>query len=129
MAALLAPLALALVVAGARNAPASPDRFSIVIEPRSTGWSAHCELGCAPAWTASFACPTACDARVDAVGIVTLAETRPADPRFSFTVERTADGVSATSKTGTLWTALSWRCPGERCRVRLTESGVSFVEH
>ena len=129
IAAILAPVGLALVALGARPASARLDHFSLVLDYTATGWSAECELGCSTPWAAKFSCKTACDARVDALGLVTLAEQRPADPRFAFTLERTADGVSAKSKTGTAWTTLTWGCASAPCRARVTEAGVSLLGH
>src|SRR5262245_45888375 len=101
------------------------DRFSVVLDYTATGWSAACEIGCG--WTAGFSCATACNAVVDARGIITLANTRPLDSLFAFAVERTDNGVSARSRWGTRWRSLSWGCEQQPCRARVTESGVAVL--
>lgn len=118
----------ALITVMAPSAPQAvapqTDNFSIVVDYSPTGWSARCETGCE--WTASFGCVTTCNARVDARGIVTLANDR-APEKFSFILERTTDGVGATSQFGTAWTSLSWGCANKPCRARVSNTGVALV--
>ena len=118
---------LTVLATAARGSRMRPEHFSVVLDYTPTGWSAQCEVGCSHVWRASFACDTACDARVDGVGLVTLLERRPWDDNFGFTVTRTADGVAATAHHGTAWTELSWGCGGPPCRARITEAGVALL--
>jgi hypothetical protein len=122
----LAVLAFSVAASSPAKAPPAKqvpaDRFSVVLDYTATGWSAKCETGCS--YTASFSCATACGARVDGRGIVTLAEGRPYDSLFAFIVERTSDGVRAQSRIGTAWASLSWGCASQTCRARVTDSGV-----
>jgi hypothetical protein len=127
MLAVMAPLALVAMATAAWTPQPAAGHFSIVLGYSSTGWSAQCESGCESSWKGSFACNTACPAHVDAEGLVTLAEPRGANPRFSFEVERRPGGVVATSKAGTLWSELAWSCISEPCRARITEDGVAVL--
>ena len=125
----LAVLAFSVAASSPAKAPhpqqVPPDRFSVVLDYSATGWTAKCETGCF--YTASFNCATACSARVDGRGVVTLAEGRPDDLLFAFIVERTSDGVRAQSKLGTAWTSLSWGCNSQPCRARVTDTGVQVL--
>lgn len=114
------------VLTAARPLQAPAGQFSVVLDYTPLGWSANCEAGCG--WrTVSFACERACNALVDAQGLVTLATERPSDPRFAFIVERTPDGVRAQSRSGAKWTSLSWGCEAQPCRARITDAGVTLV--
>ena len=143
MRSILALAALALSVA-ATTAPvaqsAAPTRFSVILDYTPTGWSVTCETGCATArgFASSFgrasaahisglSCRTACNAVVDARGVITLANTRPLDSLFAFVVERTDSGVQAQAKWGTKWTSLSWGCSHQPCRARITDAGVEVL--
>ena len=129
MIAVLMPLAFVLVAAAARAPQTGAEKFSVLISYTPTGWSAHCEQGCASSWTASFSCASACNARVDAQGVVTLAEKRDSSSPFAFKVERKPDGVMATAMQGTAWTTLAWTCAHQPCRARITEQGVAVLGH
>ena len=102
--------------------------FSIVLEPTTTGWSAHCDSGCR--WQeAAFECPAACDAIVDANGLVTTLSPRPETTSFSFRVEHSANGGRAESRAGTDWKSLSWTCQATPCRARIDRLGVVVGVH
>ena len=110
----------------ARAPRAEPAAFSLTLEQRPKGWAARCASGCK--WSAaSFECETACNAIVDSDGLVTLATARHEQPAFSFTVERTADGVLARARHGTAWTTLSWGCVAQPCRGRIDGVGVAVA--
>lgn len=125
-------LVAALLLPATAVAPASKTplaHFSVILERSVTGWSAECQSGCAASWKASFTCAEArqCGARVDAVGIITLANDRRLDPKFSFTLEGTVDGITANRSNGTEWITLSWGCGQAPCRARITELGVETL--
>lgn len=122
------PILLAALSIGARRPAPAPAHFSIVLSSKGNLWSAKCEAGCASGWTsASFGCDRICDARVDALGIVTIAPGRPAKD-FSFVASRTDSGITATATKGTAWTSLAWGCvPGRACSARITELGVEVL--
>jgi len=128
MRSILALAAVALSIA-ATTAPVAhhtaPPRFSIVLGSTATGWSVTCETGCAA--SGGFECRSACNAVVDARGIITVANSRPLDSLFAFVVERTDDGVQARAKWGTKWTTLSWGCDHQPCRARITDAGVEVM--
>ena len=103
--------------------------FSVLLERSATGWSAECDSGCAVKWKASFTCANArqCGARIDALGIITLANDRRLDPAFSFHLAGVVDGITASDSKGTAWTTLSWGCGQAPCRARITEVGVETL--
>ena len=113
------------VHAGVRQPAHETAGFSIVVGYTPTSWTVECEAGCA--WKASFTCADACDALVDSMGLVTLGEIRPPDPGFQFIMRRTGQGITAQSKGGTNWTALSWGCGSFSCRARITTAGVAVL--
>ena len=125
---LLAGLAL---VGGAHAAPSpsmdAPAAFSLVLESTATGWAARCDSGCR--WQRlSFDCERSCAAVIDANGVSragTVGEERAA---FRFRVERTEQGVRATSAAGTAWVALAWSCASGSCRARVDGYGVSGLD-
>ena len=121
--------ALVLSVGTAAPRPKDPVHFSVILERSDSGWSAECQAGCAGRWKASFTCakPRQCGARVDARGIITLANDRRLDPAFSFTVEGGVDGITASHPVGTEWVSLGWGCGHAPCRARITELGVETL--
>jgi hypothetical protein len=125
-------LVAALLLSVGAAAPASKRdlaHFSVLIERSDSGWSAECQAGCAARWKASFTCANArhCGARVDALGIITLANDRRLDPKFSFTLEGVVDGIRASHSNGTEWVTLMWGCGQAPCRARMTELGVETL--
>jgi hypothetical protein len=127
-----AALVAALLLPASVAAPASKTplaHFSVTLERSVTGWSAECQSGCAATWKASFTCAPArqCGARVDAIGIITLANNRRLDPKFSFTLKGTVDGITASHSNGTEWISLMWGCGQAPCRARMTELGVETL--
>ena len=68
-----------------------------------------------------------CGARVDALGIITLANNRRLDPKFSFTLEGVVDGITASQSNGTEWISLMWGCGQAPCLARMTELGVETL--
>jgi hypothetical protein len=98
----------------------------MVVESTPTGWAARCDKGCR--WRElSFGCERACNAVIDANGIVTLATLRPDSAAFGFVVEHTPTGVRATTRGGTIWQGLGWDCGADSCRARVDEYGVSGI--
>lgn len=111
-----------LVPVSAQQLPVAA--FSVSLEVRPNGWSARCDSGCT--WReVSFECRTACDAIVDANGLVTAAELRPLPTTFMFIVARSGDRIEASARRGTAWSRLSWTCDREPCRARIDGYGVS----
>src|SRR5687767_6121262 len=98
--------------------------FSMVVTAIPNGWSVSCDSGCQ--WrAASFKCAGACDANVDANGLVTVATPRTEPTAFSFRLAHTRNGVRAYSQTGTAWKTLAWECGAESCRARIDAQGIS----
>ena len=125
-------LVATLLLSVGAAAPASKTdlaHFSVILERSDSGWSAECETGCAGKWKASFTCAKArsCGARVDALGIITLANDRRLDPKFSFTLEGVVDGITASHSKGTEWITLMWGCGKAPCRARMTGVGVETL--
>jgi hypothetical protein len=127
MKALIASL---ILFSGCANAPtvqthSSPlASFSMVVTAIPNGWAVRCDTGCQ--WrAASFKCANACDANVDANGLVTVSTPRIEPTAFSFRLAHTNSGVLAKSQIGTAWKTLTWRCGAEACRVRIDAQGVS----
>jgi hypothetical protein len=98
--------------------------FSMVVTATPNGWAVRCDSGCH--WrAASFECANACDANVDANGLVTVSTPRTEPTAFSFRLAHTSNGVRANSQTGTAWKTLTWGCGSESCRARINAQGVS----
>jgi hypothetical protein len=98
--------------------------FSMVVTATPNGWAVRCDSGCN--WrAASFKCANACDATVDANGLVTVSTPRTEPTAFSFRLAHTRNGVRANSQTGTAWKTLTWECGAEPCRARIDAQGVS----
>jgi hypothetical protein len=98
--------------------------FSMVVTAIPNGWAVRCDSGCE--WrAASFKCANACDATVDANGLVTVSTPRTEPTAFSFRLAHTSNGVRAKSQTGTAWKSLTWRCSAEPCSARIDAQGVS----
>ncbi|HEY4101199.1 MAG TPA: hypothetical protein VGM20_10010 [Gemmatimonadales bacterium] len=120
-----------LVAASAAPQPraAAPAHFTIILEHSAATWSAECMTGCSTPWKASFTCASArsCGARVDALGIITLDNHRALDPKFSFTLHGTPDGITAKRLNGTAWRTLEWGCGFTPCRARITELDVETL--
>ena len=97
--------AVAVCLGAPRPSRGSPpsDRFSLILDYTPTGWSAKCESGCT--WSGSFSCPSVCDAQVDAHGIITLANARPLDSLFAFTVSRMFALTDDTQRSRRIWVA------------------------
>lgn len=128
MRSILVLAALALSAAASTSAvarSAAPTRFAVVLDHTSTGWWVKCETGCAA--SGGFECRAACNAVVDARGIITVANTRPLDSLFAFVVAWTDSGIQARAKWGTKWTSLSWGCDHQPCRARITDAGVEIM--
>jgi len=122
----LAALALSATAStSAVTQSAAPTRFSVVLDHTPTGWWVKCESGCAA--SGGFECRSACNAVVDARGIITVANTRRLDSLFAFVVEWTDGGIQARAKWGTKWTSLSWGCDHQPCRARITDAGVEIM--
>lgn len=100
-----------------------PANFSILLTTTATGWEAQCDSGCR--WKGlGFSCATACPATIDANGVVTLASPRPDPTSFSIVVHHDRNGVRATSRGGTAWDTLSWKCSELPCQARIDALGV-----
>lgn len=123
--------ALLFLSASAASPPTRTDRasFSLIIGRSATGWSAECEIGCTGKWKASFNCADQgkCGARVDAIGIITLANDRRLDPRFSFALDGGVGGITAHHSQGAGWEMLTWGCGKAPCRARVTEEGAQTL--
>jgi hypothetical protein len=102
-----------------------PAHFGIVLRPTATGWSAHCGSGCS--WMdLSANCPAMCSATITNNG-VQIGTLKPDTARFSFVVETTATGWTASGLNGTAWISLSWGCPLSYCRARVDGFGVRGI--
>jgi hypothetical protein len=119
-----------MLLAGSASTPAVQSHssplasFSIVVTAIPNGWAARCDSGCQ--WrAASFKCADACDANVDANGLVTVSTPRTEPTAFSFRLAHTSDGVRAKSQIGTAWKTLTWSCSAEPCDARIDAHGVS----
>jgi len=113
-------------VATAGASPAPMRHFAILLERSATGWSAHCEAGCA--WTDVTETCAGCDIRLDATGISRGYPPRAGAQGFEFVVSGEREGWSAQGVHGVAWTKVSWGCPGTTtCRARLDETGVRRV--
>jgi hypothetical protein len=126
--ALLVSIAL-MVDAQALPSPPTlpPSAFSLVLESTANGWAARCDTGCR--WQRlSFGCERACRAVVDANGVATVATPYLDSAAFRFIVERTDHGVRATSRAGTAWQALTWKCQLDPCRARVNTYGVFGID-
>ena len=85
---------------------------------RPTRWAARCDTGCRwqrlSFWLrARLSCRGRC-----LNGVATVATPYLDSASFSFIVERTDHGVRATSRAGTAWQALSWKCQLDPCRAQ-----------
>ena len=121
---LLAACHRAPAAAASSAGPAPVRHFAIVLERSATGWSAHCEIGCA--WTDVTETCTGCDIRLDLTGISRGYPARPGTQGFEFVVSGEREGWSAQAVRGVAWTKVSWACPGTTtCRARVDETGVS----
>lgn len=121
--------ALVLGLQPAEPAQSSVAPFAVEIATLPNGWSARCDSGCN--WKElAFRCATACDAILDADGLVTVAMPR-SPSAFRFILRRTAEGVEAHSRGGTAWSRLSWSCsptePTERCRATVNGYGMGAL--
>ena len=97
--------------------------FSMVITSTPNSWAARCDAGCS--WrSVSFKCTDACDAILDANGLVTVATPRTEPSPFAFRLAHAINGVQAESQRGTAWQKLTWECGTESCTARIDELGV-----
>lgn len=124
---MLGALVLGLQPAAPVQSSVAP--FAVEIETMPNGWSARCDSGCN--WKElAFRCATACDAILDADGLVTVATLR-SPSTFRFILRRTAEGVEAYSRGGTAWSRLSWSCtptaPTAGCRAAVNGHGVGAL--
>lgn len=106
-------------------APAPVHHFAIVLERSATGWSAHCETGCA--WTDVSENCAGCDIRLDATGISRGYPARVGTQGFEFVVSNEREGWSARAVRGVVWVNLTWGCTATPCRARVNERGVGSV--
>jgi hypothetical protein len=125
----LTTLLAVVLTAGCHRAPAVATgpvhHFAIVLERSATGWSAHCETGCA--WTDVSETCTGCDIRLDATGISRGYPARADTQGFEFIVSSEREGWSVRAVRGVTWVTLSWGCTTSSCRARVDETGVSRV--
>lgn len=119
----LPALLVALVTPVQNHARTQDEGFSVVVSSTATEWAVECERGCD--WKASFTCDGGCAALVDSRGVVTLGEIRGPDPVFQFLVSRANGAIVAEARSGTYWKTISWRCGGQPCRMRVSETGVA----
>lgn len=120
----LAALASVLVVGAARPARVTIADFHITVDATTAGWEMHCQKGCK--WTElSLTCKPGCRALVDEIGVTRSVSAKPRATDFAFVIERTPEGWSAKSVSGTAWLDLSWGCRLVTCRAHLDASGVS----
>ena len=129
----LSTVLAAVLIAGCHRAPvvaaagAAPGQhFAIVLERSATGWSAHCEVGCA--WTNVTETCAGCDIRLDLTGISRGYPAHAGTQGFEFVVSSERDGWRAEAVRGVTWEKVSWTCRGTTtCRARVDERGVSRV--
>lgn len=100
--------------------------FRMTLESTPTGWSGHCDSGCA--WIdATVDCVNACSVRVNFYGLdagSALPRSLRDSSAFLFVVERTDGQVRAVSRRGTAWTTLGWSCGGSVLRAVVDGFGV-----
>ncbi|HKS06506.1 MAG TPA: hypothetical protein VJR92_09365 [Gemmatimonadaceae bacterium] len=105
----------------------APFRMTIASTP--TGWSGHCDSGCA--WIdATVECNDACSVRIDAYSLaaVSALPTVPRDSSaFVFVAERVDGSVHAVARRGTAWSELTWSCDGSVHRAVVHSFGVSAM--
>lgn len=122
--------ALILGLQPAEPVQSSVASFAVEVETLPNGWAARCDSGCN--WRElAFRCASACDAILDADGLVTVAMPR-SPSAFRFILVRTSDGIEAHSRGGTAWSRLAWSCsstaPGTTpCRAVVTGNGVGAL--
>ena len=101
------------------------ERFAIVLQRSTTGWSARCAVGCS--WREAAMICDSCEVRIDDSGIGP-ANIREGTSGFAFTLRPTGDGWAARGVTGVHWRGLSYGCRAfSPCRARISQSGVSGI--